>query len=101
MCRSPLHVIWSDIPECFASAWNICTQHTSQMISIRPTARARQEAQRTWSRKPIPVETLISCLLPEPGWQSRLIATRISVSAVLRSIVAVRAAIFLNAVAEF
>ncbi len=42
------------------------------------------------------METDISCLFPEPGWQSRLIATRISVSFVLRSIVAVLAAIFLE-----
>lgn len=68
-----------------------------QSVSTRPTLRVRKDsgAQRTWSRKPIPVETLISCWLPEPGWQSRLIATLISVSAVLRSITAVRAAIFL------
>ena len=39
------------------------------------------------------MEMEISCLFPDPGWQSRLIATRISVSFVLRSIVAVRAAI--------
>ena len=42
----------------------------------------------------MPVEMLISCLFPEPGWQSRLIATEMLVSFVLRSSVAVRAAIF-------
>lgn len=40
----------------------------------------------------MPVETEISCAFPEPGWQSRLIDTEICVSFVLRSIVAVRAA---------
>ena len=42
----------------------------------------------------MPVEMSISCLFPEPGWQSRLMATEIWVSFVLRSIIAVRAAIF-------
>lgn len=41
----------------------------------------------------MPVEMLISCLFPDPGWQSRLIDTEMLVSFVLRSSVAVLAAI--------
>ena len=49
--------------------------------------------RRTWSRNPIPVETLISCWIPDEGDQSRSIEHSICVSFVLREIVALREAI--------
>lgn len=53
---------------------------------------AKRKESRTWSRKPIPVETLISCLTPKafPGYESRFIDTSILVSLVTRWICAVR-----------
>ena len=55
----------------------------------------KKKESRTWSRKPIPVETLISCLTPKafPGYESRFIDTSILVSLVTRWICAVRGAI--------
>ena len=46
----------------------------------------QKKKNRTWSRKPIPVETLISCLTPKafPGYASRFIDTFIFVSLVIR-----------------
>lgn len=50
----------------------------------------------TWSRNPIPVETSMFCFTPDPGAQSRSIVTSISVSLVLREMVACLADIVEN-----
>ena len=82
-----MHFMVRDMPECFARAWYICGGTVCGWAGERG-----EGAKRTWSRKPMPVEMSISWVRPVPGWQSRLMETEICVSFVLRSMLAVRAA---------
>lgn len=39
MCKSPLQLSWSDMPECFARAWNIYEVQMSTMTPNGPSTK--------------------------------------------------------------